>query len=37
MGPNKCLRMRAYGYTVPAGGVNIYMADYFHSGSTAEH
>jgi hypothetical protein len=34
---NKCLYMRAYGFSVPAGGRTIYSADYYHSGSPTVH
>jgi hypothetical protein len=33
----KCLRMRAYGLSVPPQGVQIQMADYYHSGDPSEH
>ena len=33
----RCLEMRAYGYAVPAGGRQIWSADYYHSGSVDTH
>jgi hypothetical protein len=33
----KCLRVHAYGYSIPPGGVTFYTADYYHSGSTNVH
>jgi hypothetical protein len=33
----KCLQMRAYGYSVPPQGVQLQMADYYHSGDPNEH
>lgn len=33
----KCLRMRAYAFSVPPSGVTIHMADYYHSGDPSVH
>lgn len=33
----KCLRMRAYGHSIPPGGATFYSADYFHSGDPSLH
>lgn len=32
-----CLEIRVYGYSVPAGGVEIFVTDYYHSGDPSEH
>lgn len=32
-----CPELRVYGYSVPAGGVQVYNAAYYHGGSTSEH
>ena len=34
---NKCLEMRVRAWDVPPEGTLVYMADYFHGGSTNEH
>jgi hypothetical protein len=33
----KCLRIHAYGYAIPPGGVTFYVANYYHSGPTNVH
>ncbi|HET6415177.1 MAG TPA: S8 family serine peptidase [Polyangiales bacterium] len=32
-----CLEIRVYGYSVPAGGVEVFVTDYYHSGDPSEH
>jgi len=32
-----CLEIRVYGYSVPAGGVEVFVTDYYHSGDPSDH
>ncbi|KPK16401.1 MAG: hypothetical protein AMJ62_05810 [Myxococcales bacterium SG8_38] len=32
-----CLEIRVYGYSVPEGGVEVFVTDYYHSGDPAQH
>ena len=32
-----CLEVRVYGFSVPAGGVDVFVTDYYHSGDPAQH
>lgn len=32
-----CLEIRVYGYSVPAGGVEVFVTDYYHAGDPTEH
>ncbi len=32
-----CLEIRVYGYSVPEGGVEVFVTDYYHSGDPSDH